>query len=353
MRRRDLLLGGLCLSVAGSSTAQAQRTKAPARPVYISDMHFHSFFGDSVYHSRPVGKALADGGATLVSWSMSGDQLWFSARDQYRQHGIPKPAEVRGWVERELGRIKAHMQEQGLRPALTPADVDAALAGEPRIVLTIEGTYFVERPEDVRLVYDAGVRHLQLVHFIKGPLGDFQTQPRVHGALTELGRGVVAECNRLGILVDLAHAAPATLQGALEASKVPIIWSHGSVTRGPAPHPGLITWKARQLTLEQAKAIAKAGGVVGLWAQSNDIGEAVESYAGRLLQLADWLGDRHVAFGTDINGLGRNATLTSYSDVRRVVGHWQRRGVEDGRIRRIASENYARVLKQAMAARTV
>jgi membrane dipeptidase len=315
-------------------------------------MHFHSFFGDSKYHSRPVGTTLADGQATLVSWSMSGDALWFSTRDRYRQHSVPKATEVRGWVERELARIKAHVREQGLKLVLNPGDVDAALKGDPHIVLTIEGAYFIEDPADVKFAYDAGVRHLQLVHFIRGPLGDFQTQPPEHNRLTELGQRVVGECNRIGILVDLAHAAPATIKGALEASKVPVIFSHGSVTTGPAPHPGMITWKARQLALDQARAIAKGGGVVGLWALSNDVGPTVEGYGDRLLQLADWLGDQHVAFGTDMNGLDRNATVATYVDVRRIVEHWHRQRVPEARVRRIASENYARALKQAMMAKT-
>jgi membrane dipeptidase len=288
---QDFILGSLSvpLAIAPQVRAQSPRKVAP-RPIYLSDMHFHSFFGESKYHSRPIGKALADGQATLVSWSMSGDDLWFSARDCYRQHSFPKTADVRGWVRRELERIKAHVAEQRLKLALTPADVDAALGGQPHIVLTIEGTYFIENAADVQFAYDAGVRHLQLLHFIRGPLGDFQTQPPEHNRLTELGQRVVGECNRLGILIDLAHSASATLRDALAVSKVPVIFSHGSVTSGPAPHPEMITWRARQLTIDQARAIAK-GGVVGLWGLSVDVGPTVESYGARLLQLANLLGD--------------------------------------------------------------
>ena len=114
----------------------------------------------------------------------------------------------------------------------------------------------------------------------------------------------------------------------------------------------MIIWKARQLRLSDAKAIAAAGGVIGLWALTLDIGGSIEAYASRLLQMAEWLGDQHVAFGTDINGLGPNAMLKTYADLRRVVEHWQSRSVPDARVRRIASENYARVLKRAMSART-
>ncbi|MGE3917592.1 MAG: dipeptidase, partial [Hyphomicrobiaceae bacterium] len=242
---------------------------------------------------------------------------------------------------------------QGIKAALTPADVDAALRGEPRIVLAIEGASFIEGdPGRVKLAYDAGVRHIQLVHFIRNTLGDFQTEPPEHGGLSGLGREVIAECNRLGILVDLAHATPKLVIAALGASRSAPVWSHSSVTAGPAPHPGLIIWRARQLQLETAKAIATAGGVVGLWVFTGDVGKTTEAYGQRLLQMADWLGDAHVAFGTDINGLGPNYILRTYAELRRVVETWQQQGVPEARIRRIASENYARVLRAAMLART-
>lgn len=347
MHRRRFMAGALAAPFVVSSRAAAQA------PVFLADMHFHSFFGQSIYHSRPVGGSLAEGRATLVAWALAGDVLWFDWRRGYRQHSAPKPGEALGWFLRELGRIKSHVAAQGLKLALTPADVERAQKGEPHVVLAVEGATFIDEPAHVKVAYDAGIRHLQLVHYIRSPLGDFQTQPPEHNGLTALGREVVKECNRLGILVDLAHCSPATVRGALAVSKVPMVWSHGSVTTGPAPHPGLIIWKARQLALADARAIARAGGVVGLWGLSLDVGSSVEAYAGRMLQMADWLGDQHVGFGSDINGLGPNATIKSYSDLRHTVEIWQRRKAPDARIRGLAGDNYARVLKAAMGARAI
>jgi hypothetical protein len=67
--------------------------------------------------------------------------------------------------------------------------------------------------------------------------------------------------------------------------------------------------------------------------------------------MADWLGEDHAAFGTDMNGL-LGPALTSYADLRRVVDYWEQRRMSESRIRKLAIENYGRVLKQAMAART-
>ena len=66
--------------------------------------------------------------------------------------------------------------------------------------------------------------------------------------------------------------------------------------------------------------------------------------------MADWLGEDHVAFGTDMNGLIGPA-ITNYADLRRVVDYWERRSMSESRIRKLAIENYARVLRQALAAR--
>ena len=346
MRRRDLLKSGLALPLA----AALPRVVSAQLRIPISDMHFHSFFGSSLNHSRPVGKMLAEGGATLVSWSVSGDGLWIHPRT-LKQTGTPKPGEALRWLQREIGRIKEHMSEEGLKPALVAEDVDAALQGEARIVLSVEGASFIENdPGRVKVAYDLGIRHLQLVHYIPIALGDFQTEPPQHNGLTGLGKEVVAECNRLGILIDLAHTTSATLRGVLAASKVPTVWSHSSVTLG-LPHPGLITWRARQLSLVDAKAIAAAGGAVGLWVLKQDVGPSIDGYARRLLQMADWLGDEHVAFGTDINGLGPNFIVKTYAEVRQVIDLWLRQGVPAQRVRNIGSLNYARVLKAAMRAR--
>ena len=92
-----------------------------------------------------------------------------------------------------------------------------------------------------------------------------------------------------------------------------------------------MVWRRRQLSLEMAKEIAQRGGVVGLWALAPDVGKTVEAYADRMLELVEWLGEDHVAFGTDMNGLGPFSVLSSYADLKRVIDHWRQRGVNDTR----------------------
>jgi membrane dipeptidase len=235
----------------------------------------------------------------------------------------------------------------------TPEDVDLALKGDPHVVLSVEGASFVdEGVPQLQAAYDLGIRHIQLVHYIRNTIGDFQTERPQYGGLTDAGKKVVQECNRLGILVDLAHSTADAVTQALTLSKVPMVWSHSSVTRTRTPQWTMAVTQARQLSLEGAKAITAKGGVVGLWALRSDVGQTPEAYADRLSEMADWLGEDHVAFGTDMNGLIA-PLFTGFADLRRVIDYWERRKMAESRIRKLAIENYARLLKAAMAARAV
>jgi membrane dipeptidase len=268
----------------------------------------------------------------------------------FKQNGTPKAGEAIIWFRQEMDRVQAHIAEQNLKIARTPDDVDQAVTGSPHVVLSIEGASFLDDDlGHLKLAHDLGVRHIQLVHFIRNKIGDVQTETPEHNGLTELGRQAILECNRLGILVDLAHCTDAVVRQALAVTKVPMVWSHSSVQKDSVALAGLSGWRARQLTLETAKAIADQGGVIGLWAMSSDVGGSVASYAARIHELAGWLGEDHVAFGTDMNALAK-PVVASYADLRRVVTALEQRNVDQRQIRKIAIENYARVLRTAMRA---
>jgi membrane dipeptidase len=283
-----------------------------------------------------------------VAWALTGDLLWFDFK-LFKPKPLPKPGEAFGWFERELGRIKAHVAEARLKIVRSAADVDRAVRGEPHIVLAVEGASFIENdPARVRTAHGLGLRHLQLVHYIRNTLGDLQTDAPEHQGLSEAGKQVVRECNRLGILVDVAHCTEAAIRDALSVSRKPIVFSHGSVIRQRHADGQTSIWRRRQLPLETAKEIAHKGGVVGLWSLAPDVGQTVAAYAARMVELTEWLGEDHVAFGTDLNGLGRFGMLQGYADVRRVVDHWKSGDMAEDRLRKLAIGNYARVLKTAL-----
>ncbi len=346
MNRRTML-SGLVAGVIGSS--RGARAEG-ASPVPIGDMHAHLFFvGPKPADRQPLARNMARGGASLVSWSLVGDQPWLRRGNRgLSQSGTPKSGAATDWFEKELARVKAHIAGQNLKIALTPDDLDKALLGEPHVLLSVEGASFLDEGiAGLKRAHEAGIRHIQLVHYIENTIGDFQTEAPKHSGLTAFGRDVVLECNRLGILVDLAHCTAEAVTQTLEISRVPVVWSHSSVVRGREPNWKMTPWRARRLSLDTARAIVSKGGVVGVWALRSDVGATAQSYADRVLELASWLGDDHVGFGTDMNALS-NSPIASYADLRRAVQHMERRGIERDRLKKIAIGNYVRVLRSAM-----
>lgn len=351
MNRRQFVAAAiaapLAAPLAGVVPARARE------PIYIADMHFHLFFmGRRPASVQPLAPNMAAGQVTLASWSLVGDVPWLRpVKGGFKPFGAPKPGEATTWFEAELGRVEAHLAEQKLKVARTVGDLERARNGEPHVLLSVEGATFADDGiAQIRAAHARGIRHIQLVHFIRNTIGDMQTEPPEHGGLTAYGRQVIEECNRLGILIDLAHCTAATVRQALAVSKAPMIWSHSSVAFAGKPGGPPLAWHARQLAVAEAKAIAAKGGVVGLWALGADVGRGPEAYAQRIADLIDGLGEDHVGFGTDMNALAAPA-ITNFADLRRVVAILEHRKLPEARIRKLAMDNYVRVLRLAFQAK--
>jgi membrane dipeptidase len=106
------------------------------------------------------------------------------------------------------------------------------------------------------MLHALGVRYLTLTHNVDVPWADSATDEPVAGGLTPFGREVVREMQRLGMLIDVAHLAPAGVRDVLELVEGPTVASHANAA-AVHPHP-------RNLTDDQIRAIAATGGVVGL-----------------------------------------------------------------------------------------
>lgn len=111
-------------------------------------------------------------------------------------------------------------------------------------------------------MHENGLRLIQLIHFRNNELGHAQTSPYSPGGLSEFGREVVREANRLGLVIDTAHANNETLMDVIALSRHPIIFSHGGVRE--------YTDHDRVVTDDQIRAIAENGGVVGIWPNDFD-----------------------------------------------------------------------------------
>lgn len=114
--------------------------------------------------------------------------------------------------------------------ARTAADIRAAhRSGKIASLLGMEGGHAIENSLGaLRAYYELGVRYMTLTHNVHLDWADSAAFPPVHGGLTAFGEEVVHEMNRLGMLVDLSHVAPETMDDALRVSKAPVIFSHSS-----------------------------------------------------------------------------------------------------------------------------
>src|SRR5690242_14044546 len=125
-----------------------------------------------------------------------------------------------------------------LAPALTADDIERAFKRH-RVasLLGMEGGHAIENSLGVlRAYYALGARYMTLTHNVTLDWADAALDSARHGGLTEFGKEVVREMNRLGMLVDLSHVSPATMSDALDVSEAPVIFSHSSA-RALTDHP--------------------------------------------------------------------------------------------------------------------
>jgi membrane dipeptidase len=115
--------------------------------------------------------------------------------------------------------------------------VQAISAGRIASLIGMEGGHSIGSSlETLNEMYDRGARYLTLTHNDNTAWADSATDRPEHGGLTDFGRDVVREMNRLGMLVDLSHVAVATMSDALDTTTAPVIFSHSS-TRALCDHP--------------------------------------------------------------------------------------------------------------------
>lgn len=350
-RRNFALWSGAALAAAAGG-AQAQ-TQAQMRKPYLADIHSHYGMFLPRLFGLDMDRHMRENGIALMSWAVVDDRRWISASGPLRQVGEPQAGAIWAYWNELMADYENRLAQWKVAKALTPADVDQALGGEPRVVLACESANFLEgQPERVARAHAMGVRHLQLVHYIRTPLGDHQTADPVHGGLSPLGARVVAQCKRVGMLVDLAHGTPSLVDAALDASDAAMVWSHSWISpQGGTPKDA--GYIARSLSLASARKIAARGGTVGLWCLrlGNDPAYPVNSkstYADEIMRMCDLIGPEHVSFGTDMEGVWPNRMLNDYSDLRDVVDNLGKRGLNDGLLHNVFIGNYARVVKQAM-----
>jgi membrane dipeptidase len=272
-----------------------------------------------------------------------------------------------------------------LAPARTADDVErAAREGRIASLAGMEGGQSIGCSLGaLRAMYRLGARYLTLTHNRNTPWADSATDEPEHGGLTGFGREVVAEMNRLGMLVDLSHVAPTTMRDALAVSEAPVIFSH-SAARALVDHP-------RNVPDDVLAAAARAGGVCMVTFAPGFVSPAVAAAWLELLAAertwraefpddpervrvlaAAWIADHpyppaaleqvadhvdhvreaagidHVGIGGDFDGVTELPIgLEDVSAYPRLFAALRRRGYSDADLRKVAGRNVLRVLRAA------
>src|SRR5205809_8021917 len=162
----------------------------------------------------------------------------------------------RALIQIDAVREQVRKHSKDLVLATTAAEIrDAHKQGKIAALLGVEGGHMINSDLGVLRSFAAlGVRYMTLTHSGNDEWADSSTDKAVHNGLTDFGKDVIREMNRLGVMVDISHVSDKTFYDALEASKAPLIASHSSC-RAICDAP-------RNMTDQMMKDLAAKRGVV-------------------------------------------------------------------------------------------
>lgn len=273
-------------------------------------------------------------------------------------------------VEPELGFVGSRLCETGwltrardgmldaLRAIETCGECSLALSaddvyrakesGRVAIFLGAEGTRWLEgRLEHLHEFYEAGLRELQL----------YWSYPNAvipNGRLSSFGREVIAECDRLGVIVDLTHLPSAAFDDVLEAASGPVIVSHGTAA-------GVTL----DLTDSQIRDVASSGGLVGVHFFTSYLGPSPspENVARQVEYIAELIGVDHIALGVDFFPTGTawkelqlsqgtdvlEWAIESYAEMPSITEALSGTGLHREQIQKVLGLNFLRICSDVFA----
>lgn len=228
--------------------------------------------------------------------------------------------------------------------AYAPADI-ARLKhnGKKAIMLGIENGYAIGKDlGQLEHFAKRGIVYMTLCHNGDNDICDSAKGNAEHGGLSQFGEKVVQEMNRLGIMVDMSHAAESSFYDALEVSRKPIVCSHSSA-RALCDHP-------RNLTDEQMKALAQKGGVAQVTMYNGFLrtdGQAtIQDAVEHLNHMVNIMGIEHVGIGTDFDGDGGVPGMANASEVINFTRRLLQERYSEEQIQMIWGGNFLRVMEQ-------
>ncbi|MBO7272938.1 MAG: gamma-glutamyl-gamma-aminobutyrate hydrolase family protein, partial [Bacteroidaceae bacterium] len=215
-------------------------------------------------------------------------------------------------------------------------------SGRKAVMRGIENGYAIGKElSNIERYRRMGIVYMTLCHNGDNDICDSARGCGKHGGLSGFGKAVVREMNRVGMVIDLSHAAESTFWQVLELSEKPVVCSHSSC-KALCNHP-------RNLSDEQIRAIANKGGVVQVTMYSGFLreeGEAtLDDFMAHLEHAIKIAGIDHVGIGTDFDGDGAVVGCSNASQLQNITRELLKRGYNDEDIEKIWGGNWMRLLR--------
>lgn len=412
MKRRDIIKTLTLLPFAGSVLPLESFSAAPVTGIPVPynpqkpmpELHRKAFVMDGHTHvmtrelltGTDIGQRYTDGTVDLPRAKEGGlDAMFFSVYTS--EHYYPGRFEIKNTfrvVNLALDQIKKN--NAVIELALNASDIERInKKGKMAAFLDLEGAYDMDGDINLlRALHRLGLRSIQLTaHNTTNAFIDACNDKSKWGGINDLGRKIIGEMNDLGMVINIAHASNDAILQTVQASRHPLIYSHGGFY-GIVPHP-------RCISDEAAKAMAAKGGVIGVhfgslfnnpkyyaWTKSQqvqretlpgNVNQAVNPktieevdkevlkevplnfrgtipdeywmHVDQLAKVIDYgvklVGEDHIAIGSDLDGgpeLPRE--IKDISDFPQITMAMQRLGYSDQRIKKILGLNWLRVIRE-------
>ncbi len=266
--------------------------------------------------------------------------------------------------------------------ARTADDIERIFSdGKIASLIGMEGGYALENSlAAIEEFYNLGVRYMTLTHNVSTDWADAALGEARHGGLTDFGRSVIAEMNRTGMLVDIAHTSPATMHQTLDVALAPVIWSHAAC-RALVDHPrnvpddvltrldengGVVmvtfipsflsreVWEMEEDLWATDAAVDTVGEMRDIWeahdAEVGAVRASISDVADHIEHVRDVAGIDHVGIGSDFWGMpDMPVGIEDVSGFPRLFAVLIQRGWSDEDLRKLAGENTLRAMRATEA----
>jgi membrane dipeptidase len=365
----------------------SERARRIQSEVIGIDSHIDTMQRVLIEHAD-IGKRLPDGQADLVRLQEGGMHAPFFALwvPMYYKgsEAVRRTLDMRDAMQGVLDRYPDRIEL-----ATSASDIERIVrAHKIAAILSLEGGHMIADDLAVlRMYHRMGIRSMTLTHFRDNNWADSSTDKPKHNGLTDFGKDVVREMNRIGMIIDISHVSDKAFYDALAVTTKPVIASHSSC-RAISEFP-------RNMTDDMFRALAKNGGVVGInfgggflnqkeadndmrninaigGAEPNLTGKALDDYHAAMHMKNDWahprksmasLGDvvahidhvvkiagiDHVGIGSDFDGISDSPQgLEDESKMPALTAALLKRGYSEPDIKKIMGGNFLRVMREVV-----